>query len=426
MATVSRRMLDLSPLALHARIAVRNLGRQRGRTIAAGLAVVVAFAALVFADAWARGIGRAIREYAASSRLGVVQIHAPGYLDNVDAFALERRHTLAVDGTRLDHFARIAGVHGVAPRIRFAATGGNGVEETMVLGLGVDPVAELQACPRFLADEVSQGRALAAPDAAADVAVVGAGLAKSLALAPGSALTLEARDARGRINAIDVQVIGVASSSLPDEARWLVIIPLAAAQRLVGLEGRATSIVLGGDVDNADAIATAARAHATTWADRQDLDVRTWREIGAYFEQATKTFAFAQGFLMAVLSVLVVIVVLNVALVTASERTREIGTLTALGAGVGRVRGLLVMEAGVFGAAAGFVGAAIGAAIAALAAAHGIPFEPPNQPMVLVHPDVDLGRAAASVVVAATLSIIGTLPPAIAASRVHPAEALRS
>lgn len=400
---------------MYARIALRNLWRQPVRTAVAGLAVAVAVAALIFADAWARGIGAAIREYAASSRLGAVQLHAPGYLDNPEAFPLDRTIELS-EGTR-GALAALPGVRGVAARIRFGATGSNGTDETMVLGLAVEPEHERRACPKFLQDDLEQGRLLKDDDA--EAAIVGSGLARSLSLKPGDVLTLQSRDARGRENAVDVQVVGIASSSLPDEAKWLVIVPLATAQALLSLEGRVTSVVLGGAVEDTDTLAARARAA------RPDLDVRTWRELGVYFEQAVRTFSFAQRFLMGVLAVLVLLVVVNTAVVTTIERTREIGTLTALGASARVVRVLFVLEAAGFGLGAALVGAVLGFAGSAAAAARGIPFTPPNQPTVLVHPAADLGFGVLAIVGAMVLCVLGTLAPALHASRLPPTSALK-
>lgn len=400
---------------VYARIALRNLWRQPVRTAVAGLAVAVAVAALVFADAWARGIGAAIREYAASSRLGAVQLHAPGYLDNPEAFPLDR--TLALDDEVRRQLAALPGARGVAGRIRFGATGSNGTDETMVLGLAIEPEQESRACPLFLTSDLERGRTLRADDT--ETAIVGSGLARSLSLDPGEVLTLQARDARGRENAVDVQVVGVASSSLPDEAKWLVIVPLGTAQQLLGLEGRVTSVVLGGAVEETDALAARARAA------RPELDVRTWRELGVYFEQAVKTFAFAQRFLMGVLASLVLLVIVNIAVVSTSERAREIGTLTALGASAGVIRGLFLLESASFGAMAALLGALLGFAGSAAAAAKGIPFTPPNQPTVLVHPAADASFGGVAVVGATFLCMLGTFLPAVVAARLPPSSALK-
>jgi ABC-type lipoprotein release transport system permease subunit len=420
--------------------AARNLGRQWQRTLATGGAVLFGVAALVFVDAWTRGIEEAIREYAATTRLGSIQIHGAGYFARPDSFPLDV--TIQTDGPVFEQIKRVAGVEAVAPRINLSGTASNGTDETMFLATAIDPSSEQRVCPRFLEGDLRAGRSLRPEDG--DAVVIGTGLATSLALRVGSALTLETRDAAGRMNAVDVEVVGIAASSLPDEAKWLVVMTLATAQRLARLEYRATSLVLRvADMEQVDRTADEVR-HALIRSDGAELgraaqpssssssakeagafEVRTWRETGLYFEQAIRTFAFAQHFLLALLLTLAVLVVLNAFAVTVHEREVEFATLMALGAPRLQVLTVLVLEAVCLGLIAGACGAFCGACAASIAATIGVPFEPPNQPAVVVRPDWRAAFVAAATVAAVVTCALGSLGPATFASRRRPAELFR-
>lgn len=403
---------------MNLRIALRNLSRNRQRTFATAGAVLIGAAALVFADAWVRGIGEAIRQYAASSRLGALQIHGEGYMARADALPLDL--TVPADEATLDELAKVEGVTGVTPRILFTGTASNGREQTMVLGTAIDPVREPTVCPGFLESDLEEGRLLQEDDEMH--AIVGTGLARSLRLKTGSLLTVEARTGGGRMNALDLEVVGVASSSLPDEAKWLLVIPIGAAQRLVQLDGKGTALVLSvEDMDRAEAVGARVRAAVQG----RPLEVHTWREVGLFFEQAIKTFAFAQGFLMVILAILVVLVIANAAAMTAAERAMELATMMAIGARRADVRRLFLTEAALLGVLASVLGAALGAAVAALASENGVPFRPPNQPEVLVFPYASLSFAVQAVAFATAACVVGTFVPAWSAARRAPAEVLR-
>jgi putative ABC transport system permease protein len=404
-------------------LALRNLGRNWQRTLATGGAVLFGVAALVFVDAWTRGIGVAIRQYAAGARLGSMQLHAAGYFDRPDAYPLDL--TLPAHGDWTTRLAAVPGVTGVAPRIALSGTASNGSDETMFLATAIEPALERRVCPRFLDGDLREGRTLQPDDE--NVVIVGTAFASALKVDLGSTLTLEVRDSLGRMNAIDVDVVGIAASSLPDEAKWLVVLPLGTAQRLARLAERATSVVISvDDIESVDEIASKVRdvIHAAG-ADFVDVDVRTWRELGLYFEQAIRTFAFAQDFLLAILACLAGLVVLNAAAVTASERAVEQATMMALGASRRRVAALFVVESLLLGAIAGSCGAIAGVLVSVVAAHRGIVFEAPNQPAVLVHPTWSPAFAAIAVCAAVVTCAIGSSGPAWLVSRGVPARELR-
>src|SRR5262249_58171393 len=108
----------------------------------------------------------------------------------------------------------------------------------------------------------------------------------------------------------------------------------------------------------------------------------------------------------------------------ASERTKEIGTLVALGAPRSLVRRLFVVESLMVGALASIAGAVLGALACFVAGRIGIPFKPPNQPVVLVRPIATMGTAALGARVALAVAIIGSVLPAWIAARKHPLEAI--
>jgi putative ABC transport system permease protein len=398
---------------------VRNLQRNRRRTLATGAAIAVGVAALVFARGWIDGVTEAIREYATDSRLGAIQIAPAGYSRVTELLPVNLH--LAQPAGLVDQVRRVPGVSAVTQRIHFAGSLSNGERDTLVLVTAVEPEGEARVCPSFLTADLRAGRLLTGADTTS--IVVGTELAAGLGLRPGAQVTLEARTVSGQINAIDVDVVGVASSSLPDEGKWLVVMPLDTARHLVGMDedAGATALVVRLDhLERADAVAR--QLEATLGS---SVEVRSWRQVGEYFDQAIHTFATAQALLLTIVGLLALLVIANTQMLSASERTREIGTLTALGAPRAFVRRMFILESFVLAVFAAIAGALLGAAACVLSARIGIPFKPPNQPVVLVRPIASLETAVVAAVAAMAVAVAGAVIPAWIGARKRPVEALK-
>lgn len=382
-------------------------------------AISIGVAALVFARGWVDGVTEAIREYATDSRLGAIQIYPAGYSKVTDLLPVNLH--LAKPAELIDQVRRTPGVAAVTQRIHFAGSLSNGEQDTLVLATAVEPQGEARVCPTFLAADLRAGRLLT--DADRNSIVVGTELAAGLGLKPGSQVTLEARTVAGQVNAIDVDVVGVASSSLPDEGKWLVVMPLDTARRLVGMDedrGATAVVVRLDDLDRATEITQGLERTLGS-----SVEVRSWRQVGEYFDQAIRTFAKAQVILLAIVGLLALLVIANTQMLSASERTKEIGTLTALGAPRRFVRRMFVLESFLLGVLASFIGAILGAIACLVTAKIGIPFKPPNQPIVLVKPIMSLGTAVLGASLAMSVAVFGALIPSWIAARKRPVEALR-
>ncbi len=120
--------------------------------------------------------------------------------------------------------------------------------------------------------------------------------------------------------------------------------------------------------------------------------------------------------LIAVISLLVGgIGVMNIMLVSVTERTREIGVRKALGAPPWAIRRQFLAEASILGLAGGLLGAGLGILAAR------------TLPTVLSSTIVVSGAAvAASLVVAVGLGLVFGVYPATRAARLAPIDALRS
>jgi putative ABC transport system permease protein len=241
-------------------------------------------------------------------------------------------------------------VRQVLPRVEFSGLISNGDKSTVMMAAGINPDAEFAVKGPFLT--MQSGKVLAGDQR--NTVMLGAGLARSLKAEPGSSLTLLASTTEGALNALDVTVAGVFSTGVPEIDKRLVYTDVVTAQRLL-VTTRVSS--LGVFLDRMD---HTAETHARLQAMLPGLTVQTWTEQAVFYRSVKDLYNRIFGALGAIIGVIVVFVVTNAMAMAIIERTREIGTLRALGTLPGQLVRGLALE----GLMLGGVGAALGALLA--------------------------------------------------------------
>ncbi|MDX2012398.1 MAG: FtsX-like permease family protein [Myxococcaceae bacterium] len=400
------------------RLAIRNVGRNRRRSLITGVTIVFGVAMVLLVRGFTGGMAKLMVDDVVLGRVGAIQVHRTGYVDNVDS--VPTRLNLAYDEALRAKMAAVPHVTGVTGRITFNGLVSNGAQQTMFIGRGLDLSHELEACPRAKT-LIAKGAPLEAADGAA-VTLVGSELGESFKLAPGQMLTLQSTSPLGRSNAIDLTVKGLTTSTFPFENKRVVTLPLETAQQLVGLEGRVTEYVVAVD----DLAALDDTANALRAALGPDFEVHTWRELQPFVRDLINRQNFVLGAIAFVLFVIVLTGIINTMLMSVFERVREIGTLLAVGVRRRQVMQMFLIEAAVIGAAGGVLGALVGRAALFAFATKGIVFKLSGVSGAnVLRPFATNGFTAMAVAVATLGAIAAALWPAFRASRLNPVEALR-
>ncbi len=242
-------------------------------------------------------------------------------------------------------------VRQVLPRVEFSGLISNGDKSTVMMAVGIDPDAEFAVKGPFVT--VQSGRVLAsARDGQPSLAVMlGAGLARSLKATPGSSLTILASTTEGALNALDVTVQGVFSTGVPEMDQRLVYTDVATAQKLLVTE-RVSS--LGLFLDRMEATDPAREGLA---AGPPRPDSQPWVQQAPFSRSVKELYNRIFGALGLIIGVIVVFVVTNAMAMAIIERTREIGTLRALGTLPGQMLQALALEGMLLGGAGAVIGA---------------------------------------------------------------------
>jgi putative ABC transport system permease protein len=400
-------------------LAFRNVFRNRRRTIMTLVMVGGGVAGLLLVGGFFARMFWGLRESTINDGLGHIQIFTAEHFDREEKYVLD---------TGIDNWRQVAGtvstgghVRGVAPRIEFNGMLSNGVKSGVFMGSAVDPVAEesLGFTPRLAA-----GRDLDTKPGGEVEALIGAGVAHSMNVEPGDGLTILAVTSDGALNGIDVQIVGVVNTGFKEMDDRYLRITLPSAQRLLQSD-RVTNLVVGLDrTESTDQVADALAPRLRGLG--QQLVLKKWIDLAAYYKQVRSLFSTIFVFLGVIVFFMVLMSSVNTLLMTMFERTREIGTMLAMGTPRSWIMALFVLEATLLGVLGAIVGVAGGNLLGVLINHAGIHLPPPpgtNVPMafrVLHVPSLMIGS---SILVIVSLALAAILP-AIRASRLQIAEAL--
>jgi len=417
-------------------LALRNLDRNRRRSLTTLAAVVVGTVALLLFGGYTRNIRYGLQMGFVRSS-GHLQIQHKDYLlygsgDPVTYGIAGYQHVM--DVVRHDPvLAPMLTV--VTPTLQLGGLAGNfeaGVSRTvLVTGADVDGQNQLRKWNDFGFPGVAAPLALTGT--AGNAAVIGEGVARALQLcdalrvrncaasnasrqqgrdsgdralpkdiaalsevepaaqvggAPtgsppaGPRVELLAATARGAPNVASLAVVKAESQGVREFDDIYVGLHLAQAQRLIyaGDQPQVTAILL--QLHHTSQI-PAARARleqllATTFK-ADALEVHDYETLNPYYGQTISFFAAIFGFISILIGVIVLFTVGNTMSMAVVERTAEIGTLRAIGLRRAGVRGMFVTEGLLLGLAGTIAGIVVALILAYLINHGGITWTPPGR-----------------------------------------------
>jgi putative ABC transport system permease protein len=417
------------------RIAFRNLLRAKRRNALSGGTMVLGSAALVLGNGLSDGIARQLTANLVAVQTGHVQVvvrpedfqpqNSP-----FDAYGSDHLPGAMELARRIEAEGRSAGVLKAVPFLHARATAiaGNRSSPATIVGIEPEREPELQA-----AHPAEAGRFLPEGD---DVAVyVASPMARKLRLAVGDPVSFVTQTPQGAVNSLD----GVVCGMFPKSAPWYdntFYVSLSAAQGLLDWRDGATNVKVT-LADGRPAGARRARPALAAIVSRVGprplpkgtrLRVETFDEAGRFSFSIIQANEAALLVLSSFLFLAAAIGIVNAMLMSVHERTREIGTVRALGMRRSAVIRLFVFEGLALGTVAAALGVALGGAIVLYYGARGIPMNTVTLSWMAggdhLYPVLRWQSAARAAAAIASLSTLAAVYPAFTASRLEPREAL--
>lgn len=349
------------------KLAVRNLFRNGRRSFFTVLAIGLGFLAVNVLGGFTMYMFTSLQHgYIYGEANGHLTIFRQGFLDkgklDPTRFLLGERELQGIRGVLRRHPQVLV----ATPQLQISGLLSNGQVSTIFLAGGRVPsdVAAIAALGSQGTDKVRRFDGKALSDARTFGIGVSHGLARQLNLQLGSTAVAMAPTVSGQINALDaelVQLIDAPVEALDDK---LATVPLAFAQALYDTTSvDRMTVVVAPDTDLA--------ALRTTLVGelRQAglaVDVRTWEELSPFYTKVKKMFdvIFLVSFL--IVFTIVVMSVVNTFTMAVMERTREIGTLRAIGVKRRGIVALFTLESVVLAGCGTLLGAGLTLAVVEL------------------------------------------------------------
>lgn len=407
-------------MPLYLKLAIRNVFRNRRRTLITLAAMGFGAAAIIVFGGFVHSIYFGVRESTIRSQVGHIQIYRKGYSEKGNLapydYLIADYAGLRAELLKLEH------VKAVTARLGFSGLVSTGDTTTSFVGTGVQPEFETDLSALSV---IVEGKELAGRDPRG--ITLGVGLARAFGVKPGDDLTLLSTTRAGSINALAVKVRGVWESGEKAYDDRFLRVGLPEVQRLLDVENvEVQSVVLLLDKTEHTAAVRAAIDRLIR-EKNLELEVRTWEDLALRYHQVRELFGRIFAVLTLIVSIMVVFGITNTMTMAIFERTREIGTIMALGTRRRGVISMFVLEGVALGALGGLLGVLLGIGLAKAISAFGIQLPPPPGSTrgfavnIFIVPEVLVQAFRLSLITAA----LASLYPAWRAARLNVVEALR-
>lgn len=216
-----------------------------------------------------------------------------------------------------------------------------------------------------------------------DTLMMFASQARRLGVTVGDRITIRTETLRGMSNTVDLEIVAV-MQNIGMMSNWNLFLPKQTILDLYGLEENSTGAIMLylDDIDQSPAVMDHLRkvlegagytvmdhdprpfftkfeiVSGQDWTGQQ-LDLTTWDDEVSFMSWVITAIDSISFLLVVVLAIIIAIGIMNAMWIAVRERTREIGTLRAIGMSRNRVLAMFLIEAAVLGLIATTVGAAV-------------------------------------------------------------------
>ena len=332
------------------KLAWKNLWRHRIRTFITVLAMAGSLFLAISLVNMAKGSYSKMIDQGVRSGSGHIGVYQKGYVK--DRLA---EQSFPMDNL-LEKIQNISGVKAVLPHLKFSALAQSAYDSRGSLLFGLKASQESSINPYI--QKLSEGRFLM--DSDKRKAVVGSGLAKELRIAPGKSFIITLQDKAGELQSEKLRVVGILQTGIKELDNSMIMVNLPEAQRISGYIGQ---------VHELSVILHSAFLQGSVFPVIQSLLSRKDNLVALGWQQAMPNLRNAIQYdytsLRVILLLLVTIVgigIINTFLMSVLERTREFGTLMAIGTPPSFLRWLVITEAsftGLLGVILGWIGGSV-------------------------------------------------------------------
>jgi putative ABC transport system permease protein len=404
------------------KLALRNILRNRRRSLVTLLAIAVGFAAISLFRGYASNTYDGLMTMAIRGEgLGHLTIFKAGWLEkgklDPDKYMFSK--------AEIERIAKLvaeeSGVVLATPQISLSGIVSNGTVSTIFIAQGVVPQDDRtikgdRAALRPIKGEALNEQKSYGVEMAQD-------LARFLNLMPGKDGVVMAPTLGGQMNALDIHVSGVYDTGSDATNDKYMRLSFGFAQSLLDTEKADRVVVLLEETAKTEKMRTLLYAKLANAG--MSCEIKTWNELSLFYSKVRGLIDMMFLFIFSIVLVIVVMSTVNTMGMAVLERTREIGTLRALGLKRRGISMLFAMEGGLLGLLGSLMGGVLHACVWAVIRAIGPTYTPPG---VSTPVSLTVGFIPETLVLLAVcliiLSLIAAIMPARRAARQNIVNAL--
>jgi len=338
------------------KLAARNILRNKRRSLVTLLAVGVGFAAITVFHGYVSHAFWGLQTMAIQGEgLGHLTIFKAGWLEkgklDPDRYMFSKAEIEKIMKLAMQRNEIIL----ATPQITLSGIVSNGSVSTIFIAQGVVPQDDRTIKGGWNAFRPIQGEEL--NEKKTYGVEMARDLAKFLNLAPGKDGVVMAPTMSGQMNAMDIQVSGVFDAGTDATNDKYMRFPFAFAQSLLDTEKAEKIVVLLDDTEKTELMRSRLLSELANAG--IPCEIKTWNELSMFYVKVRQMFGVFFLFVFCIVLVIVVMSTVNTMGMAVLERTREIGTLRALGLKRRGVSMLFAMEGSLLGVFGSFIGIAL-------------------------------------------------------------------
>ena len=333
------------------RLGLKNLSRQKRRNLITILVIAFAFFGYLFMESLMDGMEEMSFDNIKNFETGDIQIAHPGYWEEKEELPLD--NLIGWNEALEERLIQTDGVLGVSPELRFSANLNNGIDEMRVIGLGIIPEHYddvFQTQYYFVEGSMS---ALDEPKA-----IIGERLAELMDLEMNDYVILLVRTKEDTFNTIDVEIGGIVKTLNPMMNSGMVLLPLELVQQRLNVGNGVSILSLKTSSGQEESVIQSLRKDFGEA--NLPLEAYSWREYAQSVIAMSEMKKGGMGAIMSVVLLIGMVGIINNIILSALERTSEIGMMKALGMKEWEIVFVFMVEATGIGILGGLAGCLLG------------------------------------------------------------------
>ncbi len=406
------------------KLALRNLLRYKRRTILTGSGIFIGCLMLILNQSYGAGIERQLIFNMIASDTGHIRVTGktgPKGSDFEEVYAKSK--PLIPNPAPIEALLRRqSGIKTINKQVQLTGMISDGFKMKSGTIIGIEPEKESDLWRHVI--PAKTGRPLVPQDW--DGIYINRSAAKIFQTAVGEILTLMVQTKDGAYNALDFTVVGIFEDDVAAVGAGTMYILLATAQELANLGNGVNQIKIY--LNDPGMALQMTAGLSKTIASSINVDIQDWKTAGGFFYGTVLASQIFGNILCLVLFIVIAASIVNTMLMAVYGRTREIGTMMAMGTKRRQILVLFTVEALILGTIAAGTGALLGSVCVWLLNKTGIPAFTESMKYAFggdrVYPFLTLKSLLLSSATIILLTVLAAFYPSWSAARLKPVEAL--